>query len=209
MASPESRSTCERILAAATEVFLELGYRKATFREICRRAPANTAAINYHFRDKEGLYLAVLERALDESRQAGACQSPPESASPEEKLRAYIAIIMRSILSPGESSVLFTLMSHEMAEPTRGLDLVVEKAIRPFDRELEQVVRTLTGPQVTDQQVHDCVQCIVGQCNHFRQAKAVISRLGYYPVHDAQSLEHLIDHITRFSLAGLRGIAPR
>ena len=56
--------TTQRLLAAATEVFAEVGYRAATLREICRRGQANLAAVNYHFRDKEHLYAAVVEAAV-------------------------------------------------------------------------------------------------------------------------------------------------
>jgi TetR/AcrR family transcriptional regulator, regulator of cefoperazone and chloramphenicol sensitivity len=44
-----------QLLEAAGEVFAEVGFRDATVREICRRADANIAAINYHFGDKENL----------------------------------------------------------------------------------------------------------------------------------------------------------
>jgi AcrR family transcriptional regulator len=47
--------TAQRLLAAATEVFAEVGYGAATLREICRRGRANIAGVNYHFRDKEQL----------------------------------------------------------------------------------------------------------------------------------------------------------
>ena len=55
--------TRQRVLEAAVEVFAEQGFRKTTVRDICKRAHANVAAINYHFRDKEGLYTAVLQYA--------------------------------------------------------------------------------------------------------------------------------------------------
>ena len=48
--------TRQRVLETAVEVFAEHGFRKTTVRDICKRANANVAAINYHFRDKEGLH---------------------------------------------------------------------------------------------------------------------------------------------------------
>jgi AcrR family transcriptional regulator len=193
-----------RILDVATDVFLEVGYRRATFREICRRASANTAAINYHFRDKEGLYRRVLERVIAESHRQRDQEAVLQLGRPEDKLRAFVRIILGDLLHPHGKSALFRLMSHEMSDPTAGLDLMIEKVVRPFDQQLGAVVRELTGPGVSDQQVFDCVQSVVGQCNHLRVAQALISRLGYYPVCDAAAVEHLADHITRFSLAGIR-----
>lgn len=199
--------TRERILGAATEVFMEVGYRRATFREICRRAKANTAAINYHFRDKEGLYREVLERVIAESRQESGQEDLAQRAHPEDKLRLLIRKILRDLLNPQGASALRNLMAQEMAEPTKGLDVMVEKVIRPFDRRLGEVVRELVGPSASEHQVHDCVQTVVGLCNHFRVARAVVSRLGYYPTYDTLAIEHLAEHIVCFSLGGIRALA--
>jgi AcrR family transcriptional regulator len=56
----EVSKTEQRLLEAAGEIFAEFGYRAATVRQICEKAGANIAAVNYHFGDKEKLYLAVL-----------------------------------------------------------------------------------------------------------------------------------------------------
>src|SRR5947207_5435679 len=83
--------TREKLLAAAAEVFAEAGFRNATVREICQRAGANIAAVNYHFGDKEKLYLEVLRRTQEDAFQ----KFPPDygvksNASAEEKLKAFV-----------------------------------------------------------------------------------------------------------------------
>src|SRR5215831_1144132 len=84
--------TRERLLEAAGQVFSEKGFRDATVREIVRRAGgANIAAVNYHFRDKEGLYAAVLEHFA----HAAVAKYPahgglPPDATPAEQLHAFV-----------------------------------------------------------------------------------------------------------------------
>ncbi len=46
----------KKLLSAACDVFVEMGFRDATVAEICRRAGANISAVNYHFGSKETLY---------------------------------------------------------------------------------------------------------------------------------------------------------
>src|SRR5208282_4220002 len=82
--------TRRQILEVAGGVFAETGFRDATVREICRRAGANIAAVNYHFGDKETLYAEVLRFAYQKSVE----KYPPQKdvsadADAETKLRAF------------------------------------------------------------------------------------------------------------------------
>lgn len=59
-------ATRERILAAALPLFAELGFAGASVRAIGQAAGANIATLAYHFSDKEGLYVACIERLYAE-----------------------------------------------------------------------------------------------------------------------------------------------
>jgi AcrR family transcriptional regulator len=156
-----NQDTCERLLAAAIEVFTAVGYREATLRAICQRAGANSAAVNYHFHDKQHLYLAVIEQAIEAAQVHSPLVEDNLSTGPEDRLRVSIQGILTHLLSPGPTNCLMKLVAWELAEPTAGLDLVIKKAIAPFDAELGAIVRELAGPSITAEEVEDCVSSIV------------------------------------------------
>jgi AcrR family transcriptional regulator len=56
-------STRERILAVATELFIEQGYEATSLRQISERLGFTKAALYYHFQSKEQLFAALLEPA--------------------------------------------------------------------------------------------------------------------------------------------------
>jgi len=202
-----NQDTAARLLAAAIDVFVEVGYRNATLRAICQRAGANNAAVNYHFRDKEHLYLAVIEHAIRQMQSHMPRADLVSSAPAEDRLRQFIHSMLTALLGDNHPAWLMKLVARELAEPTVGLDLLVEKVIAPNDAELAAVVCELIGPAATPLAVQNCVSSIIAQCHHYHHARAVISRLGFYPKYDRAAIDQLADHITRFSLAGIRAVA--
>jgi len=57
--------TRERIMAAVVESIGEIGYPKTTATEIARRAGVSWGAVQHHFRDKDGILVAVLEESFN------------------------------------------------------------------------------------------------------------------------------------------------
>lgn len=55
----------EKILACAKKEFLEKGYSEASLRTIAAKADTTTGSIYSRFRDKEGLFGAIVEPAAD------------------------------------------------------------------------------------------------------------------------------------------------
>lgn len=207
----EDRSQAEtrrQLLEAAGEVFAESGFRDATVREICRRAGANIAAVNYHFGDKETLYAEVLRFAHKRALE----KYPPllgmgDDAPAEKKLRAFILSLLLRTFDKGPTSWHGKLMLREMIEPTAALDLLVEERIRPMANQLWQIVADILKRPVSDEQVRQCAFSIVSQCTFYHHCSAVLCRL--YPKEqplDAAGIENLADHITHFSLAAMRNL---
>ena len=197
--------TRQRLLEAAGEVLAEHGFRKATVREICKRAKANIAAVNYHFRDKAGLYSAVLQYA----HQCANKKYPPHlsldsEATAEQQLLAFARSFLLRIFDEGRPAWHGKLLAREMIEPTRALDALVENEIRPFSEHLELIVRGLLGPRASNKLVCLCARSIVAQCVFYHHARPVINRLYPNQKYDPKDIERLADHIASFSLGALK-----
>jgi AcrR family transcriptional regulator len=59
------RSTKERILDAAEEIFARRGFEGASTREIASSAGVNISSLHYHWASKETLYVAVFRRVFE------------------------------------------------------------------------------------------------------------------------------------------------
>jgi len=206
---PTMPETRQRLLEAAGEVFAERGFRMATVRDICRRAKANLAAVNYHFGDKERLYAAVLQYTFHCAEHYPLDLGLGGEASVEERLRAFIRSHLFSLLAEGRPAWHRKLMAREMAEPTRALDTVVDQMIRPEAELLMAIVRDVLGPDANPQRVWQCASSIIGQCLFYHHARPVIMRLDPAQTFTPEAIEQLVDHITHFSLAALKQLAQQ
>lgn len=55
----------DRLLVAATELAVEQGFERCGLREIAARAEVSSGMISYYFKDRQGLYEAMVQRAFD------------------------------------------------------------------------------------------------------------------------------------------------
>ncbi len=201
-----SLDTKARLLEAATQVFGSRGFQRATVREICRLAGANVAAVNYHFRDKAGLYQAVLEEMHHRALEKYPPESPAD-ASPAERLHRFIEHLIFKLFDADLTDYRFRIMAWEMIEPTPALDALVAKVIQPLSQRLQAIVQDLLGSAASAERVRLCQLSIIGQCVYHRQCQAVISRLFPEQHYNLADLRRLAEHITRFSLQALQGLA--
>lgn len=208
-AEASQTGTRERLLEAAGEEFAEKGFRRATIRDICRRAGSNVAAVNYHFGDKESLYAEVLRYA---HQCADAGVRPADvglTGTPEERLREFVRVFISRIFNEGRPAWHARLMAQEVLEPTAALDELVEQAIRPQHNRLAQIVGDLVGPAIAEKEVRWCVISIVAQCLHFHHARPVITRLYPDQGFEPADIEAIAEHVARFSVAALKNLPLR
>ena len=198
--------TRRQLLEAAGEVFAGAGYRDATVREICRRAGANVAAVNYHFGDKEKLYAEVLRYAHSKAHEKyPLVPDVGPDATPEKKLRAFVHSLLQRTFAKGPAAWHGKLMSREIIEPSTALDSLVEERMRPMAGQLWQIVADILECPLNHERVRQCSVSVVSQCVFYHHCRPVMLRL--FPKdfpQDAAGIERLADHITRFSLAAMK-----
>jgi AcrR family transcriptional regulator len=83
----------EKILDAARDLFLEVGYEGVTMRKVAERIEYSPTAIYLHFADKEALFRELC--TADFSRLAGAFQKAALIADPVARLRKCAEIYIQ------------------------------------------------------------------------------------------------------------------
>jgi AcrR family transcriptional regulator len=202
-----NQNTRERILMAAGEVFAENGFRNATVRDICKKAGANIAAVNYHFGDKENLYISVLKYWREVAFQKYPLDLRiDEHKTPEEHIRLFIRSFLFRTLEEGQYSWFGKLVAKEYMEPTKALDILIQETIRPAFEFLSYVAQQILEKPASEETIRFCCLSIVSQCLFFVYAKHVIKKLFQQDKFSTEEIESIADHITRFSLEAIKSL---
>lgn len=201
-----SEQTRARLLEAARETFSEHGFQGATVREICRRAEANVAAVNYHFGSKDGL----LSEALNFDPLNALQLANVEAADcPKMRLQLFIQDFMLMLLDEKNASNQCRIMARELADPTPALDQIVRDAIAPLHEFLGKLVREVVGEKVSKAELRRCVHSILGQCLFYRHSQPVLQRLHPTLRYTQNEIKGIAEHISEFSLSALQQIAKK
>lgn len=209
----DGQATRRQLLISASEVFAVRGFQNATIAEICRKAKANIAAANYHFGNKETLYRESWRFAFERSMRTYPPDGGVSEDSPvEERLRGRVLAIMRRIIDPQSHEL--DIVYKETANPTGLLVDIIPSALEPIFNALAQVIRELLGPEAPERLVQLCLMSIRAQCFGplmQKRRRKIASRGFSSPKPDPvmEDVETLADHVTRFSLAGVRAVRDR
>ena len=201
IASDRTRS---RLLEAAGEMFAELGFHHATVRQICDRAGANIASVNYHFGDKTGLYTEVVRQSMRAARFDAVRAALDQHASSEEILRAVVKARLENLWGQDLQDWHFRILIHEISKPTLAMNQVVAEAIQPVYARLREVISKMLGLPADHEKTRLCAHSIIGQIMFYAFARPVITRLWPEMKMTASQLDRIANHIADFSLAYIR-----
>jgi TetR/AcrR family transcriptional regulator, regulator of cefoperazone and chloramphenicol sensitivity len=204
----QDQETRERLLNAAARLFAERGFAKVTVRDICQKARANVAAVNYHFGGKDGLYHAVMRTAI-ETMQATteAARCAGHGLAADERIRAYVSVFIERILGKGHETWIHQLMLRELSDPTPALDMVAEDVLKPRTAYLCGIIGELIHSPADSPQVMRCALSVQSQFNSMLWSQAV-ARMMHVADIPAPTLDEIAEHITQFSLGGIRQVRP-
>jgi AcrR family transcriptional regulator len=203
----KTQNTKKRLISAACTIFAKKGFRDATVAEICEKAEANIAAVNYHFGDKESLYDAVWHHAFDLTSAAFPIDgSLPENPQLEDYLYSYAFALMNRIFSEDEAGLFPKLLHQEMSNPTLALDRIAEEVLLPQSQFLGRVVHAELREKIPEEQIRLCMHSIIGQCAFFNFSRPLRERVIGKKSMTKKEIEQIAHHIATFSMGGLKEI---
>ncbi|MBU1229728.1 MAG: CerR family C-terminal domain-containing protein [Proteobacteria bacterium] len=197
--------TKDRLLKAARTVFAERGVKEATVREICARAGANVAAVNYYFGGKEKLFMAVLADYLHSAQEMYPTHMGlAPDASARDRLKAYIRSLLLKLAGDGDPLYerLGQLFTAEMIEPSEHFGAVADRYLMPQHGVLLGIVGELM-PGTDERTVHLCAAGVLGHCLLFDHAKQLIRRMCPEMALENLGVELVANFVFNFALAGI------
>jgi TetR/AcrR family transcriptional regulator, regulator of cefoperazone and chloramphenicol sensitivity len=203
------QSTRAQLLEAAGELFADKGFDAVTGKEICLKAGANAAAINYHFGGMEGLYAAVLQEARDRFvSQDAIAEALAAGDDMDAKLVALARTALRAMLGRGSNAWGLRLIGRELTSPSTAGATLLSATAKPRIALFRSIVCTVTGLPDDHPAVSRCCLTLAAPMQILMIAdKDMLGRL--YPDLDLSldGVDALVEHLVRYASGGLRAVA--
>jgi AcrR family transcriptional regulator len=139
----------ESILRAAAQVFAEMGYHRASIRDIARSTGVSLSGLYYYFQSKEELLFLIQSHALD-LLVTGLEERLAFARDPQEKLRVLIDNQLRFFV---ENMSEMKVLSHEGRSLTGEFRANVEEQLRRMTNIVREILREVAPNSPLDERV--------------------------------------------------------
>jgi AcrR family transcriptional regulator len=177
----ETSPTDRRLLEVAIDHFGRLGREGASTRAIARDADTLMSSITYHFKGKDGLYLACAGHIASTIRGKIApivdrLSLPTPAADARATIEALvggmIAIMMQEEVAP-----IARFVVREQMSPTPAFDVLYDGAMRHVIEPLVALLMTLAGDRLDLEDARVRAFSLLGQVYALRFGRAALIRL--------------------------------
>ena len=132
------RARREQIVGAATRVFAEKGFGRATTREVAREAGVSEGTIYNYFEDKDALLIAILDGLNETERRAGDF----EEGMATDFRRFFEGYLRRRISLIWEDREVFRVALSEMLVNAELRERYLRRVVEPTMRIAEENLRS-------------------------------------------------------------------
>jgi TetR/AcrR family transcriptional regulator, regulator of cefoperazone and chloramphenicol sensitivity len=203
------RSTRAKLLEAAGHLFAEKGFDRATGKEICERAGANAAAVNYYFGGMEGLHAAVIWEAHSRLVTFEALSTAiAGKADAKAKLDAVMGLFVEVLTGPASTSWVLRVLGREVVAPSAAVDVLRQQEFLPKSHILKTLVGELMGlppdhPAVARGCLSVMAPCVLLLIFDREMLKSAFPTLGL----GAEDRPAIARHLVQYAMAGLAAVA--
>jgi len=191
-------------MRAAIALFAERGYDGTSIRAIVSKARVNQAAINYHFKSKEALYLEVLKVAFEGYLRLDNFDPQQLKDMPrEEALRSFVNQQLRPLLARDQMSRYIRIFAWENVRPSKVLTSFVKTGAMPFLASATELVRRFLPPETSDEDAMCAAIALMGQCSVFVRNREQFARPPFSLKIDEAFVARLTDFISELATKGM------
>lgn len=197
-------STPDALIATARELFARHGYDGTSVRMITEQAGANLGAISYHFGSKEALYAAVVGSVAKPLYSRVQAIATGEGA-PLERIAAIIAAYFDHFADHPDMPKLVVqqiFTDRPLPPPLRESMGGILAAIASVLAAGQADGSIRSGPPLF------LALSTLAQPIYFNIVRRPLELAGLFDLTDPVSHREVVDHVTRFAIAGLAAPSP-
>ena len=205
---PTEKSTKERLIEAAGQLFAEKGFKETTIRDICELAGANVAAVNYYFGDKDKLHEEVISYIVNKIKEIPLESILEKIDLPEGRLHELVRIMLLHRFSPMPSEWEMRLFAQHMIKSDGLVRSHIIERIGKVQTIMMQIVAELLGPEATPEMIKLCSFSIISQFTFYFAMHAPQSPMPEENKIEmtSEAIDTIARHIADFSVAGIKRI---
>lgn len=208
-------NTRDRLMEAAVRLFGQHGFDGVSTRVLTEAAGANIAAIKYHFGDKQGLYVATLERMaaevqdimrpIMESLKSGVIAANGDRGMLMRLSEQMIANTVRALLSDEEMKTRMALFVREYTTPSQFFPILYEALPKRMHEMLAELISKIDNIEANDPRAIIRSHILAGEILIFLFGREVILKRMNWKSFTPEGIEQIAQEMKRMFVRSLFG----